>query len=79
MPCCVLNPPLPQASKHGLPAVDQLFADTEAMIIRSLLAVQKVMIADKHCFELYGYDVLFDAGLKPWLLEVNASPSLTAG
>jgi len=65
-------------SKHGIERVDKLFRDIQDVITRSLLAVQPVIIQDRHCFELYGYDILVDSELKPWLIEVNASPSLTA-
>lgn len=64
--------------KFGVQATDRLFLEIQELVINSLLAVQKIMINDKHCFEMYGYDILIDEALKPWLIEVNSSPSLTA-
>ena len=65
-------------SKYGQEKVNDCFFKIEQIFIRSLLSVQRVMIHDKHCFELYGYDILVDENLKPWIIEVNASPSMTA-
>lgn len=63
---------------HGVSAVDELFYDIQCVITRTLLSVQQAMVHDKHCFELYGYDIIIDKELRPWLIEVNASPSLSA-
>merc|ERR1712066_937583 len=65
-------------TKEDPEKVNQLFVSIQDVIVFSLLSVQKVMIQDKHCFELYGYDIMISSDFKPWLLEVNASPSLTA-
>jgi tubulin polyglutamylase TTLL9 len=66
------------ASRHGMDAIDELFHDMQCIVTRSLLSVADTMVHDRNCFELYGYDIIIDDKLKPFLIEVNASPSLTA-
>ena len=65
-------------SNYGLEKTNKLLQDIDNIIIHTLKACQTVMINDRHCFELYGYDIIVDDSLKPWLIEVNASPSLSA-
>lgn len=60
----------------GKNKTEKIFSDIQGVILKSLFSVEQVMIQDKHCFELYGYDILLDENLKPYLLEVNAMPSM---
>lgn len=31
----------------------------------------------QNCYELFGFDILIDSTLKPWLIEINGPPALS--
>uniref|UniRef100_A0AAQ5XT82 Tubulin tyrosine ligase-like family, member 6 n=1 Tax=Amphiprion ocellaris TaxID=80972 RepID=A0AAQ5XT82_AMPOC len=67
---------------------EKMWNDIEDVIIKTLISAHPILKHNYHtcfpnhttgsaCFEILGFDVLLDHRLRPWVLEVNHSPSFT--
>ncbi|XP_070542432.1 tubulin polyglutamylase ttll6-like isoform X4 [Ptychodera flava] len=66
--------------------INKIWGDIDDVIIKTLISAHPILkhnyrtcfpnhMKGSACFEILGFDVLLDKKLKPWLLEVNHSPS----
>ncbi|KAL4140819.1 hypothetical protein PRNP1_015099 [Phytophthora ramorum] len=56
--------------------VDQVKRTIEEVVLKALLCGEDHIPFQVNSFDLLGYDILLDADLRPWLIEINSSPSM---
>ena len=72
---------------RGEAAWDEAWRGVQDIVVKTLVAAERPVtehleeydagdVYTNQAFELFGFDVMFDADGKPWLIEVNCIPSL---
>ncbi|KAL4450795.1 hypothetical protein ABPG74_011637 [Tetrahymena malaccensis] len=61
--------------EHGISYQKKIQPKINEIIVHSLKSVQKKIKQNNSCFEIYGFDIIFDEEFNPYLLEVNLSPA----
>eukprot|EP01006_Ploeotia_vitrea_P042742 TRINITY_DN66658_c1_g4_i1.p1 TRINITY_DN66658_c1_g4~~TRINITY_DN66658_c1_g4_i1.p1 ORF type:complete len:731 (+),score=30.81 TRINITY_DN66658_c1_g4_i1:52-2244(+) len=71
---------------HDLPPWDTVWSNIHSIIIKTFILIEhnvycqcQQLLRDKHshcCFELFGFDIILDSNLRPYVLEANIMPSL---
>ncbi|KAL2916373.1 Tubulin polyglutamylase ttll4 [Polyrhizophydium stewartii] len=72
-------------TEHGY-AFEPIMDRIKSLLVKTVMSVHaqnmggvRLYLANRmSCYELFGFDVLLDSELKPWLMEVNISPSMKA-
>ena len=77
---------LKAAFEHAAINYDEVMNRIKDLIIKAIISVEPLLAnnlnrasRNRHlCFEIFGFDVILDQNMKPWLLEVNVLPSLSS-
>ena len=81
------QPPAKKGKPGATRSAAEIWDEIEAIVIKTIITVQPQL---QHiyrscqtkepdcCYELLGFDIMLDAKLKPWMLEVNHTPSFGA-
>lgn len=68
----------------GRTETNELFDRIDDVLVKTLLSAENILYTAfsntvpyiNSCFEVFGFDIMIDSNLKPWLIEVNMSPSM---